>query len=125
MTTGEVAMKEVIDKSAVLRNLDGDRQLLGELIDIFLAEAGRMLQAVSLAATSQDPVGLSRAAHELKGSVSIFGCPSTAEAALMLETMGRNHDLRNATEGLAKLNALMKNLEEVLHEWRQETCPEP
>jgi HPt (histidine-containing phosphotransfer) domain-containing protein len=113
-----------MDKSELLNRLEGDEQLLRELIDTFFAESGLLLHQVLDAVISQDAVGLDRAAHKLKGTVSIFGSRSATRAALVLETMGHNRDLHNSEEAFAQLKDQMEALEKALGELRQETCPE-
>ena len=94
-----------------------------ELIEIFLADSHSLLEQVSDAVTSRDPVALERAAHKLSGTVSIFGSRPVMEVALTLETMGRNRNLPHAGEMLAQLKDQMEALKEALCGLRQETCP--
>jgi HPt (histidine-containing phosphotransfer) domain-containing protein len=119
-----MAANDVMDRAELLSRLEGDEQLLRELIDAFLDESGTLMQQVSEAVTSQDAGGLERAAHKLKGTVSIFGSRAATQAALVLETMGRERDLRHAEEALPRLKEQMEALEKALAELRQETCPE-
>jgi CheY-like chemotaxis protein len=121
---GKIISIEVINKPEVLRQLDGDAQLLRELIDMFLAGSDSMLAQVTDAVTSQDPDGLERAAHKLRGTVSIFGSRAAMQTAQALETMGRDRDLRHAAEGFLQLKDQIEALAEALGELRQETCPE-
>jgi CheY-like chemotaxis protein/HPt (histidine-containing phosphotransfer) domain-containing protein len=121
--TREIAANQVVNKAELLSRLDGDAQLLGELIEVFLADSGSLLQQVSDAVAGQDPVALERAAHKLSGTVSIFGSRPAIESALALETMGRNRHLPHAGEVLAQLKGQMEALEEALGGLRQETCP--
>ena len=120
----EIMQEELMNKSELLSRLEGDEQLLRELIDTFFAESGLLLQHVSEAVANHDGLGLDRAAHKLKGTVSIFGSPAATQAADALETMGRDRDLRGAEEVLADLKVQMDALERALDEMRQETCPE-
>jgi len=121
--TREIAAKEVVNKAELLSQLDGDAQLLGEVIEAFLGDSGSLLQQVSDAVTSQDPVALERAAHKLSGTVSIFGSRPAMQTVRALETMGRNRNLPHAAEVLVELKDQMEALEEALGELRQETCP--
>ena len=121
--TREIAAKAVVNKAELLSQLDGDAQLLGELIEVFLGDSGSLLQQVSDAVSCQDPVALERAAHKLSGTVSIFGSRPAMQAARALETMGRNRNLPHAAEVLVELKDQMEALEEGLGELRQETCP--
>jgi signal transduction histidine kinase/DNA-binding response OmpR family regulator len=115
---------EVVNKSEVLSRLGGDADLLRELIDIFLADSNALLKEVSDAVASQDPPRLERAAHKLKGTVSIFGSRAAIHAAQELETMGRDRNLSHAGEVFSQLKHQIEALEEALRELKQETCPE-
>ena len=121
--TRDIAANEVLNKAELLSRLDGDAQLMQELIEIFLADSHSLLEQVSDAVTSRDPVALERAAHKLSGTVSIFGSRPVMEVALTLETMGRNRNLPHAGEMLAQLKDQMEALKEALCGLRQETCP--
>jgi HPt (histidine-containing phosphotransfer) domain-containing protein len=123
--TPEIALKGIVNKVELLSSLDGDAQLLGELIGIFLADSGSLLQRVSDAVTGRDAFALERAAHKLSGTVSIFGNRPATQAAMALETMGRDRNLLHAEEVLARLKNQMEALKEALGELRQETCPNP
>ena len=116
-----ITANEVLNKTELLSRLDGDAQLLRELIEIFLADSHSLLQQVSDAVTSWDPVALERAAHKLRGTVSIFGSQPVMRTAVTLETMGG--DRARAGEVLAQLKDQMKELEAALGDMMQETCP--
>jgi signal transduction histidine kinase/CheY-like chemotaxis protein/HPt (histidine-containing phosphotransfer) domain-containing protein len=123
--TPGIAPKGIVNKVELLSSLDGDAQLLGELIEIFLADSGLLVQRVSDAVANQDALALERAAHKLGGTVSIFGSRPATQAAIALEAMGRDRNLLHAEEVLARLKHQMEALEEALGELRQETCPNP
>jgi signal transduction histidine kinase/CheY-like chemotaxis protein/HPt (histidine-containing phosphotransfer) domain-containing protein len=123
--TTEIALTGIVNKAELLSSLDGDAQLLGELIEIFLADSGSLLERVSEAVTNRDAFALERAAHKLSGTVSIFGSRPATQAATMLETMGRDRNLLHAEEVLARLKDQMEALEEALGGLRRETCPSP
>jgi signal transduction histidine kinase/DNA-binding response OmpR family regulator len=119
--TRDIAANQVLNKAELLSRLDGDAQLLRELIEIFLADSPSLLQQVSDAVTSRDPDALQRAAHKLSGTVSIFGSQPVMRTAVTLETMGG--DRTHAGEVLTQLKDQMKELEAALGEMMQETCP--
>jgi two-component system sensor histidine kinase/response regulator len=119
----EMADIEVLNTAALLNRLEGDEELLGELIDVFLADSKDLLLCVSDAVTSRDPPGLERAAHKLKGSVSIFCSRSATHSAQLMETMGRDQDLGRAREVLAQLKQQIETLEKALIELKGTTCP--
>ncbi len=58
--------------AALLPAFGNDRELLGETIAVFLVDAPQQLQTLRAAAASADPAAIARAAHAIKGAVSLF-----------------------------------------------------
>jgi HPt (histidine-containing phosphotransfer) domain-containing protein len=100
--------------------VDGDRELLREVANLFFEDTPRLLTEVRNAIQRGDGKALERSAHTLKGSVSNFGARTASEAAFSLEQMGRNGDFARASEAFAQLerqlNLLVPALETVLKE---------
>ena len=46
--------RDVIDVSEALERMDGDKELLGELVELFLEESPSMLAAIKGAVAQQD-----------------------------------------------------------------------
>ncbi len=103
------------DREAMLAELDGDEELVTELINTMRAEEPKLVYEVRVAVEAADAALVTRAAHTLKGAVSNFGARAAADAALRLEQMGRAGDLSHAIPALATLememSALMRELE--------------
>lgn len=114
---------ELINETELLNKLEGDEALLRELIDIFREQSGPDLQEVLNAVSRQDAEALYRAAHKLKGTVSLFGSEETTEAALALEVMGRDGDLSQAQTALACLQQRLERLQQSLAALREKHCP--
>jgi CheY-like chemotaxis protein len=91
-----------LDETAALEYAGGDRQLLRELLGIFLADCPGQLQALRDAVAGTDPAALMRAAHTLSGSLRVLG--ATAAIALVgpLEALGREGRLEGAAALLAR-----------------------
>jgi len=100
-----------LDANEILARLDGDCQLLADLCDLSLTEMPRMSQTLAEAVRSQDPDAVHRAAHRLKGALSVFGEGPHIQDCLTLEEMGRKHDLSGVPE-------LMSGLEGHLDQFR-------
>src|SRR4249920_569587 len=83
----------VFDLSKALNRVEGDLELLQEMVDLFLEEYPHMLKEIGHAITAGDAAALQHAAHTLKGSVSNFAADKATEASFALEKMGRQHDL--------------------------------
>src|SRR6266849_2996371 len=108
----------VLDGTALLAQVEGDTELLAELVMIFLQDCPRLVGAVREAVARGDARALERAAHTLKGTVSNFAAPAATAAALRLEQMGREGNLAQAGEACAALEAEIERLKPLL----EDTC---
>jgi two-component system, sensor histidine kinase and response regulator len=86
----------VIDLVAALDRVDGDRDLLEEIAQLFAEECPRNLEGIRQAIGDGDPQLLQRLAHTMKGASLNFGGVRVADAALALEIQARTGDLGNA-----------------------------
>ena len=66
---------------------DGKPNLVVELIDLYLADTSRRVDAMRDALTTTDGLLLARAAHALKGSSSTLGAGQVAESCEELERL--------------------------------------
>lgn len=78
-----------VDLPTALHWVDGDRELLAELIDIFLEDCPGKLQELKQAVKETNAIGVSRAAHSLKGMVACFGAGPAQALAGEMEDLGR------------------------------------
>src|SRR5262249_30315009 len=85
--------KGVFNKETALARVGGDVALLRELAELFLRESPALVEAVANAVGKGDVSLLKTAAHALKGSVDNFAAPGAFDAALRLETLGREGNL--------------------------------
>jgi HPt (histidine-containing phosphotransfer) domain-containing protein len=104
----------VLDRDAILEGLEGDVELLEEIVHLFLEEFPRLLTTIGECVANTDAAGLRVAAHCLKGSLSNFGSPPAVALAFELETMGRNGDLTNAKTLHTSLVASLEQLKPAL-----------
>jgi len=94
-----------VDATALMARLEGDRELLAELVELFVAEGQALIQTIDNAVAASDPEAVHRAAHTLKGAVANFCAPAAVSAALALETAGRTREMADAPHLLARLRA--------------------
>jgi CheY-like chemotaxis protein len=87
---------DLFDQATTLRRVDGDWELLQELVGLFGEECAQMMETMHDAIREEDAVRIQQAAHTLKGEVSNFGARAAVEAALRLEMMGRHDELADA-----------------------------
>ncbi len=79
----------VFDLEAALAIVEGNRELLMELVELFLEESPRQLGDLSRAILSRDAGRVALHAHSLKGPLNSLGASAAANAAWRLEQMGR------------------------------------
>jgi two-component system, sensor histidine kinase and response regulator len=89
-------MNDSIDLAALMDRLAGDRELLQELIGLYLDDEQALIGRVAGAVAAADPVGLARSAHTLKGSVGNFCAPAAHGAVAALELAGREGRMSDA-----------------------------
>ena len=109
------------DLTEALDRVDGDRELLGELAQIFSEESPRMLNELRTFVASGDAKGVQHTAHTLRGSLSSFGAKAAAAAALALETMARDGTLVGASQHLCELEREVAHLERGLLQFREDS----
>jgi HPt (histidine-containing phosphotransfer) domain-containing protein len=98
-----MADSPALDEAAALAYAGGDRQLLGELLGIFVADAPQHLEAIRDAVAGAQPAALMRAAHTLSGSLRVFGAAGAIALVGQLEALGREDRLEGAAAVLARL----------------------
>ena len=106
--------KTIMDVDAALARVSGNRKLLAEIAEMFLAESPRLLADIHTHLEAGDGHQLSRAAHRFKGAVSNFDATAAREASDMLETAAQNGDLQQAQEAWAHLKLVMSELTAIL-----------
>jgi CheY-like chemotaxis protein/HPt (histidine-containing phosphotransfer) domain-containing protein len=104
-----------VDYAAVLDRVDGDLELLCELVELFCDSTPKQLSAIRDAVASGDSEALARAAHALKGAVGNF-VPNGGvfEMTLKLEMMGRDGDLVHAEAARIALEKEIERLQSAL-----------
>ena len=105
------AAREVIDRKRALAVVDGDTELLCDLLRIFATEAPATMEKLRAAVEAHDAPAIQLAAHTLKGSVCNFGAGEAVQAALKLEAMAQNGDVQNVAKGF---RSLQKEIRRVL-----------
>jgi two-component system sensor histidine kinase/response regulator len=103
-------MNPVIDKAAALKRLDGDTELLRELIALFLEEAPALLATIRAGLAEGNAVTVRQAAHSLKGAAANLAAIAIFVAAKQLEDLGRDGDLGPAAAVFATLEAEVERL---------------
>ena len=107
-------MTEVFNRQALLQRVEGDEELLEEMLDIFLEYTPPQLEEIRQAIQTGDAPGLQGRAHSIKGAAASISAEAVQEAAGQLEQAGKNRDLGQAGGLFEALSREFSRLEESL-----------
>jgi two-component system sensor histidine kinase/response regulator len=116
-----------LDLPAALSIVDGDQNLLVDLIVAFLEDYPKSVAELHDAITSADALRTGQLAHSLKGAIASFAAHAAYTLAHNLECRGRQGELEGAS---AVLQQLERELERIAvfvseHDWTERVCPLP
>ena len=98
------------DRDVALARAGGDKDLLKELVTLFLSDGPKHLLEAKTALDRGDGPALSRAAHTLKGAAGLFGATAVMRPASELEELRRVGDRAQAERIVAELEAALTRL---------------
>ncbi len=104
----------VFDRQMALERINGEEQLLDEVIQLFLNDAPSRLAEVRASLELGDPKRLQIAAHSLKGAAGYVGADRTAAQALKLEELGQKGDLTPAINEFRQLEQEIEQLRQAI-----------
>ena len=104
--------KQVLNELVLM--LDGDADLLIEIIDTFLEVSPSLIRDMKDAIRSDDADKLKKAAHTMKAPAKQIGALKVGNLSEELETMGRTENLTNAKATFDKAKVEYEALEEAL-----------
>jgi two-component system sensor histidine kinase/response regulator len=102
------------DRADLMERLDGDLELISELVQIFLEDAPQLVEELGTAIARGDATQVNRSAHSLKGSASNFSAGPVVASASRLEQIGKLGDLSLAEAEFETLEANLRALEQDL-----------
>lgn len=97
----------IIDWDQALEGIDGDRQLLAEVVAALLKSLPGTVSAIEAAVESKQASAVERLAHSLKGELLAIAAVPAAESARELESLGKQRNLTGT-------DTLLKTLQEQL-----------
>ena len=113
----QTTRRPAADLASALQALDGDEELLRELLTVFTSEWPERLGVVRRAAARRNGTELVPAAHALKGALRVVGATAGAALAERLEMLGRESRLHDAAEVLAALEREAEGLLADIADW--------
>ena len=111
-------MADAFDIEVAMEYVDGDHQLMGELVSGMLAETPLLMERIGRAIKSLDHESLRLEAHMLKGSVAMLGATDVVASAAKLESLGSPTDL----EGIEPLHAELQSRIGILMDGIEKYC---
>ena len=106
----------ILDSEELLEEIDGDRELLGQMFEIFEPDADRRMEMIREAINAGDAETLMAEAHALKGGVGNFFATPVFETAYRLEIIGQNNETAGAAEVFATLESQLESLKQAIRE---------
>lgn len=104
MQRGMAEANHVFDAAHLLESIDGDEELLRELIDLFIADAPVQLDHYKRALVNGDVKTAERAAHTLKGASSNLSANRVRDVAAAAEMLCREGKQSEAEQHEAELD---------------------
>ncbi len=94
---------DVIHKAEALERLDGDKELLKEICDLFIDDAPKQMGVLKQAMENSDTDMTERQAHSIKSASANIGADSLSEKAMVIELSAKDknlNDVKNLYKGL-------------------------
>jgi HPt (histidine-containing phosphotransfer) domain-containing protein len=98
------------NKAFALEQTDGDEELLEELLVLFKDSAASDVEQLQQAVATNNPAGVVRAAHSLKGASASLGIEGIRQLAMTMESDARNNSVTVARDNLVALYELLGQL---------------
>ena len=104
----------VFDHEDALARMDGDGDMLREVLQMFLQDSPNMLARIDAALASGDALQLERAAHGLKGASATIWANAVTEMAVQVERAAKGGRVEEARLIVPALQHALRRLVVVL-----------
>ncbi len=105
--------KSVFDRSAFLERLDGDEELMEEIVQVFMADFPAQLAMLKDALSQDNAYALERQAHAMRGAAANIEAKTLKSIAFEIETAGNSKDISQADSLIEKLEMEFEELKAV------------
>jgi HPt (histidine-containing phosphotransfer) domain-containing protein len=102
--SSEHSFRAIGQLELLLDSVMGDRTLLAEMAELWLADSAKQKRQIRDGLDSGDAMMVQRAAHALKGSVGTFQASAAQDAANQLEMSAKDADLAGARKAFERLS---------------------
>ena len=114
MTQQIATIDSVMNLAEAMSNMDGDAELLQEIVTIFMQTGAEQLATLAGAIAADEVRDVAIKAHGMKGGASNFCARRFVAAALRLELLAKSGTLAGAPALLADMQASFAELEELV-----------
>jgi len=108
------AEQDILDRHTLWERVEGDADLLREIVALFLADCPERLAELHEALRHRDCTALAQAAHRLKGALGNISANNALTAVRCVETAAHAGDVHAATAALARLEDELARLTPLL-----------
>jgi len=112
-------LDEVADFDKALKRMDGDVELLNDILQMFLLDAPPLLLSIKAALAQDEAATVSHAGHTLKGMISIF---SAERARLAAERVEQSAGKPDCLQAVVELDAALAELYAAIEIYTQKTA---
>ncbi|MEE8432368.1 MAG: response regulator [Candidatus Desulfatibia sp.] len=105
---------DIFNKDELLNRTGGDKELLEELLNLFLKNFPDQLQALKQALQNNDTEQVTHQAHTIRGASANLGAYALKNAALSMETAGKDNDPVLAQAALKQLESEFEKFQTVV-----------
>jgi len=108
-----------VNRRALLQRVDGDLELLKELVEIFFSTYKANIDNLKDLLESKDFLALEQAAHSFKGTLQTFFNGKLIEGIYKIELSAREQDLESSRSALAEFIQIVALSSETLNDLHQ------
>lgn len=101
---------EILDVNEFMERVQDDKELLLELLDIFVSDYQEKEKLMKIAVSGNDHEQIKSIAHSLKGASGNISAKKLRETFMKLEELGKNNDTSGADELLSTMNQQFEEL---------------
>ncbi|MGH9730443.1 MAG: PAS domain S-box protein [Candidatus Acidiferrales bacterium] len=112
------AISDPLNAAELLEQVQGDRELLAEIVRLFTAGLPEVLQSLRESVARGDAAGVARMAHALKGSVGNFARRDAYRAVEEMEKFAKESNLTRTAQTLVVVEGELKRLLAALEVFR-------
>jgi len=108
------ALEAYLDMTELLARVDGDRELLVELLGLFQEDFPRLQEALRLAVEAGNASQVEKAAHTLKGLFANLSIKLASQCAARVELAARAGEAQQILSAMAELDYAEAGLTEAV-----------